>query len=104
MTPPSPQNDLRDKAPLSPGASEWAARYRDTAEVGGAVVRLVKSTGRRVADEDPDSLALLVYIGDTLAEAWRTAIAGLRASGFSDGEIGAELGVTKQAVQDRWPR
>jgi hypothetical protein len=30
--------------------------------------------------------------------------AGWRRSGFSDTEIGRELGMTRQAVQQRWPR
>lgn len=32
------------------------------------------------------------------------AVAGWRDCGFSDSQIGRELGVTKQAVQQRWPR
>jgi hypothetical protein len=31
-------------------------------------------------------------------------IAGIRRSGFTDRQIGAVLGTTRQAVEQRWPR
>ena len=48
----------------------------------------------------------VVGASDATAEQERDAeaVEGLRSSGFSDTEIGLVLGVTKQAVQQRWPR
>lgn len=68
------------------------------------VTRMVRSLGRRCAEDDPPSFRLLMEIQDELAEAMKRAVEGWRAGGFSDGEIGEALGVTKQAVQQRWPR
>lgn len=78
--------------------------YRETPDVAAAVGRLVRTVGRRVATEDPVDLEILVDLTAALDEAWRTAIAGLRATGHTDGDIGAALGVSKQAVAQRFPR
>jgi DNA-binding NarL/FixJ family response regulator len=78
--------------------------YRETPDVADATCRLVRSVGKRVATEDPDGLQSLVDIGEALRWAWQDAVAGLRATGYSDREIGAELGITRQAVEQRWPR
>lgn len=79
--------------------------YRETPEVSKAVVRLTKAIGRRVAaDGIPEYLDELGAVERALHEAYATAVAGLRETGFSDAEIGRPLGVTRQAVQQRWPR
>jgi hypothetical protein len=72
--------------------------------VAAAVVRLVTAIGRRVADGDPEDLTELLRVDRAVAEAYRAGVDGLRAAGRSDGEIGAVLGVTRQAVAQRWPR
>ena len=55
---------------------------------------------RAVRDDDVEALAL------SLAEEIDTAIAeavkGLRGCGYSWAEIGARLGITRQAAQQRW--
>lgn len=79
--------------------------YRETPEVSKAVVRLTKAVGRRVAaDGIPEYLEELTAIEGALEEAFRTAVYGLRELGHSDVEIGRALGVSRQAVQQRWPR
>lgn len=78
--------------------------YRDTADVAEAVERLIRTVGKRCATEDADALKNLVALEASLAEAWAIAIAGIRESGATDAQIGRELGVTRQAVQQRWPR
>jgi hypothetical protein len=88
-----------DNARLSP-----AKPYRDTAEVVAGVARIMRAVGKRIATEDPSDLEHLQTLETELAAIWAAAIAGQRASGFSDTEIGEALGVTKQAVQKRWPR
>jgi hypothetical protein len=76
---------------------------RETADVVEAVCRLVRAVGRRVADENPEDIAQVSAIADALDEAFATAVAGLRRR-YSDRLIGEALGVTRQAVEQRWPR
>lgn len=93
------QGRSSDKTALSP-----RRRYRETPEVVAAIRRLVRVVGKRISTEDPDGLRLLVELENEVAAAWRQAIDGLRRTGFSDSDIGAELGCTKQAIAQRWPR
>lgn len=78
--------------------------YRETPDVATATCRLIRSIGKRIATEDPDGLESLLLLEESLQEAWRTAVDGLRTTGFNDREIGRELGMTRQAIQQRWPR
>jgi hypothetical protein len=68
------------------------------------VRRIVRAVGDHIAQEDPESLPLLLEIESAVKEAYATAIAGMRHSGFTDREIGEVLGTTRQAVEQRWPR
>lgn len=90
---------VTDKAPLSPKRP-----YRETPDLISGLARQIRAAGKRVSTEDPADLAHLAVLQDELDTAFTAAIAGLRASGYSDTDIGRELGVTKQAVQQRWPR
>lgn len=81
-----------------------AAMHRSDEEIADAVRRMVRALGRRVAESDPEAIVLLESIGHEVATQTRVAVAGWRESGFTDGMIGGVLGVTKQAVQQRWPR
>jgi hypothetical protein len=87
-----------------PPARRSAPLHRDTAELARAARRFIRSIGNRLAGEDDDGLALLQGLDDELADAWATAIAGLRRAGYSDVELGQRLGITRQAIQQRWPR
>lgn len=78
--------------------------HRETSDVAEATGRLVMAVGRRVADEDPEDLAHIVHLVDKAAEALALAVHGLRQTGYSDAQIGGALGITKQAVAQRWPR
>ena len=73
-------------------------------ELAEAIVRMTRALGRRCAGADPDSAAYLRLVRDELAAAEAEAVKGWRVLGFSHADIGRELGVTKQAVQKRWPR
>lgn len=73
-------------------------------EVLKGVLRQVAAVGRRAGTADPDSARLLRLLEEEVEQAWAAAVAGWRETGFSDTEIGRELGVSKQAVQQRWPR
>ena len=78
--------------------------YRETPDVVAAANRLIGAVGKRVALEDPEDLLHLIRLEAELDDAFRVAVAGLRETGYSDGAIGAVFGITKQAVQQRWPR
>jgi hypothetical protein len=91
---------MTDKAVLSPRARQ----PRSDEDVVAGVGRLIEAVGKRAATADPGSAAHLTYLRDALDDAFTAAVAGWRSLRFSDSQIGRELGVTKQAVQQRWPR
>lgn len=93
---------MTDKAGLSPKRS--SSMHVDDEAVAAATGRMIRALGKRVATGDPDAAALLLELEEALRDAWETAVTGWRAARFTDGEIGAVLGTTKQAVQQRWPR
>lgn len=94
---------LTDKPALSPDRRS-APTHRSDEDVAEAIARMIGALGRRCADADPDTAALLRLLQTELDDAFALAVAGWRAAGASDAQIGRELGVTKQAVQQRWPR
>lgn len=77
---------------------------RESAEVVAAACRIVRAVGRRLEHEDLDGFRLLAELELELEAARARLVHGLRAVGYSDGQIGAELGITRQAVQQKWPR
>ena len=77
---------------------------RSDDDVLGAALRLIQAVGERATTADPDSSRALRLLELQVEEAWDQSVDGWRATGFSDGGIGSELGVSKQAVQQRWPR
>lgn len=96
---------MSDKAALSPDRSRSSAPLaRSDDDIAEAIGRMIAALGRRCAVADPDTAHLLRYLQGELDDALSTAVAGWRAAGISDTHIGRELGVTKQAVQQRWPR
>ncbi len=44
----------------------------------------------------------MTNLGDEIDTAIAQAVKGLRACGYSWAEIGARLGITRQAAQQRW--
>lgn len=64
--------------------------------------RILKAYARRVATGDIESLALMAELADTIDTSIRDAVTGLREHGYSWADIGARLGVTRQAAQQRW--
>jgi hypothetical protein len=108
-----PERPATDKAGLSTPCARCARRdrnrrrrqaTREAPEIATSARRLIEALGRRVADGDPDGLALLADLRATIGGAEQVAVAGLRAQGHSDAVIGRELGISKQAVAQRWPR
>lgn len=77
---------------------------RDTYQTAAGARRLILAVGKRVAMEDPEQLRLIQDLHVYTARAMATAIAGLREGGHTDKAIGEALGMTRQAVQQAWPR
>ena len=64
--------------------------------------RILRAYSRRIAAGDVESLTHLISPSDDIDNAIQQAVSGLRASGYSWTEIGARLGITRQAAQQRW--
>jgi hypothetical protein len=64
--------------------------------------RILRAYARRVADGDIEALPALRDLASTVDTALSEAVIGLREFGYSWTEIGARLGVIRQAVQMRW--
>lgn len=77
---------------------------RETVNVAAAAERMIRAVGRRVGQEDPTDLGHLLSMRASLDLALWEAVCGLREGGHTDKAIGEALGMTRQAVQQRWPR
>jgi len=64
--------------------------------------RVLRAWGRRVAAGDIDAIADMAAAAAELDAAISQAVAGLRARSYSWADIGARLGVSRQAAQQRW--
>lgn len=74
-----------------------AKRERETPEYAAMVRRMLLAHGRRVADADPEDLAELVAMRDTLELAIAQAVTGMRAKhGRSWADVARGLGTSRQ--------
>jgi hypothetical protein len=64
--------------------------------------RAIRAFGRRIAAGDIDALADAAFLAAQLDTTIQTAVSGLRDRGYSWADIGRQLGVTRQAAQQRW--
>ena len=64
--------------------------------------RVLRAAGRRIAAGDVDGLPALAALSAELDAAIGDAVVGLRAAGYSWGDIARRLGVTRQAAHQRW--
>jgi DNA-directed RNA polymerase sigma subunit (sigma70/sigma32) len=82
-----------------------AARYHhyDEADLTRRNLAMVRSQGHR-ARQDLEALAGLAATERNIRFLMGLAVDGCRARGYSDREIGEALGVTRQAVRQRFPR
>ena len=87
------------KKPLTP-----KRRYRvvENDEYAAFLRRVIRAYSHRVAAGDIEAITTLAALADHLEDATRQAITGLREFGYSWAEIGARLGITRQAAQQRW--
>jgi hypothetical protein len=77
-------------------------RQVENDEYGTFVRRVLRAYSRRVGDGDVEALVLLVSLAEEIDGAMGEAVKGLRAHGYSWTEIGARLGISRQATQQRW--
>jgi hypothetical protein len=77
-------------------------RVVENDEYAAFIRRAVRAYGRRVAHGDIEALRDLITLATELETATDTAVAGLRAFGYSWGEIAHRIGVTRQAAWQRW--
>lgn len=67
--------------------------------------RILKALGKRVGDGDPVDLAQLVALREEFERVEVEAVSRMRDQhGFSWAEIGRDLGITRQAAQQRYGR
>jgi hypothetical protein len=64
--------------------------------------RAIRAFGRRIAAGDIDALGDAAFLSAQLDTVIKTAVTGLRQRGYSWADIGRQLGVTRQAAQQRW--
>jgi hypothetical protein len=64
------------------------------------VRRILRAYARCVGDVE--ALVLITSLAGEIDTAIAEAVKGLRGYGYSWAEIGARLGITRQAVQQRW--
>jgi hypothetical protein len=64
--------------------------------------RVLRAYSRRVAEGDIESLALMAGLAGDIDAAIGQAVGGLRSAGYSWADIGARLGISRQAAQQRW--
>ena len=92
--------------PRQPGGSSPAARRPrklvQNDDYAAFTRRIIRAYGRRIAKGDIDALADLAFLSAHLDHTIRESVTGLRARGYSWADIGLQLGVTKQAAQQRW--
>jgi hypothetical protein len=77
-------------------------RLVENDEYAAFVRRVLRAYSRRVGDGDVEALGLLVGLAEEIDAAMAEAVKGLRAHGYSWAEIGARLGTSRQAAQQRW--
>jgi hypothetical protein len=77
-------------------------RVVENDEYAAFLRRVIRAYSARVATGDIDAITDMAIIADDFDRAMRKAIAGLRRKGYSWADIAQRLGVTRQAVQQRW--
>jgi hypothetical protein len=99
MTQPHDETPSAVKNPLTPH------RRRKTVENDAFAAfarRIIRAFARRIATGDIDALADMAILSGQIDQAIRESVTGLRARGYSWADIGLQLGVTRQAAQQRW--
>jgi electron transfer flavoprotein alpha subunit len=70
----------------------------------GDARRIISALGRQVQMGDPEDLKVFTALAGHINAEMGKAVQALREHGYTDVQIGEQLGMTRQAVQQRWPR
>jgi hypothetical protein len=81
-----------------------AGRVIENGEYAAFARRVLRAYARRVAGGDVEALTLMLGLSAEIDTAISQAVTGLREFGYSWAEIGARLGITRQAAWQRWGR
>jgi len=73
----------------------------ENSEYAAFARRILRAYSRRIATGDVESLTHMISLSDDINDAIQQAVKGLRGAGYSWAEIGARLGITRQAAQQR---
>ncbi|WFE29648.1 hypothetical protein O7623_10865 [Solwaraspora sp. WMMD791] len=91
------------ETPLTPAVPRQKRRgVVENDEFAAFARRIIRAHGRRVANGDVEALRDLTALASVLDDTIGQAVTGLRAFGYSWAEIGARLGISRQAAQQRW--
>lgn len=81
-----------------------SGRVTETSEFAAFARRIVRAYGRRISHGDVEALPELLALAAEIDTVIGQSVAGLRAEGYSWGEIAARLGTSRQAAQQRFGR
>jgi hypothetical protein len=95
----SPAGQNTVNRPLTPNRARYVV---ENGEYAAFARRVLRAYARRIADGDIEALAHMLGLSAEIDTAISQAVTGLRQSGYSWAEIGARLGITRQAAQQRW--
>jgi hypothetical protein len=99
----SARRGSRVNAALTPDrAGRGRGRVVENGEFTAFSRRIIRAAGRRIAAGDVDALPALAALSVEVDAAITDAVIGLRAAGYSWGEIASRLGVSRQAAHQRW--
>jgi hypothetical protein len=99
MTPLTAHVPFSVNKPLTP---KRRSRVVENDEYAAFLRRVIRAYSRRVAAGDIEAITGMAALADTLDDAIRQAITGLRGFGYSWADIAARLGITRQGAQQRW--
>jgi hypothetical protein len=95
----SPAGPNTVKNPLTP---KRRTRLVENDEYAAFVQRILRAYARRVADGDIEAMLSMTEVATEFDALIEQAAQGLHHYGYSWTEIGSRLGITRQAVQQRW--
>ena len=99
---PANQHARQRQNTVKPRLTPNQRRHVENDEYYLFVRRVLAAYARRVATGDIDAIAELNALTDEVNAALGSAVIGLRLLGYSWAEIGTRLGVSRQAVHQRW--
>lgn len=81
------------------------ATRHETPDYAAMLSRMIRSYGRRIGDGNPEDLAMALQLQHDLDAVITDAVLTMREThGYSWAQLADELGMTRQAVQQRYGR